>query len=302
ETHFPTFRHPSQAHSRLSCPHEDPWRSRRHQCAPRQGSQTSGRLSPTRTTKPASAGVPVPKRASFPPAARLHRPSEFAAALRGKHLARGPMFVVSTPRGTPNDPATGPRLGMVIAKRMAPLAVSRNTIKRVIRECFRQRRHELPPRELVLRLHTRIEPCSPRELKTRVRDEIETLLARSRPWSATSSLRPYVSTATSCAPGWPTTAASRPVARPMRSKRLNPTAGCAAAGSPFDASAAATRGAMAVTTRCPPNHAFMAGGRTPDDLTPPLHHIFRQAPLHSHRFAPLRFVKALWISDAPSSG
>jgi len=90
------------------------------------------------------------------------------------------MFVVSTPRGTPNDPATGPRLGMVIAKRMAPLAVSRNTIKRVIRETFRQHRHELPPRDLVFRLHTRIGPCSLRELKARVRSEIETLLDRSR--------------------------------------------------------------------------------------------------------------------------
>jgi ribonuclease P protein component len=90
------------------------------------------------------------------------------------------MFVVSTPRGILNDPATGPRLGMVIAKRMAPLAVSRNTIKRVIRETFRQRRHELPPRDLVFRLHSRIEPCSLRELKARVRDEIDTLLDRSR--------------------------------------------------------------------------------------------------------------------------
>src|SRR5690554_4455596 len=119
-------------------------------------------------------------RASFPPSARLHHPSEFAAALRGKHLARGALFVVSTPRGIQNDSSTGPRLGLVIAKRMAPLSVSRNTIKRVIRESFRQRRHELPPRDLVFRLHARIEPCSLRELKARVRDEIDTLLDRSR--------------------------------------------------------------------------------------------------------------------------
>ena len=119
-------------------------------------------------------------RASFPPAARLHRPSEFTAALRGKHLARGALFVVSTPRGPRPEHPDGPRLGMVIAKRMAPLAVSRNTIKRVIREAFRQRRHELPPCDLVFRLHARIEPCSLRELKAKVRSEVDALLDRSR--------------------------------------------------------------------------------------------------------------------------
>lgn len=119
-------------------------------------------------------------RASFPPAARLHRPSEFAAALKGKHLARGALFVVSSPREARLDTSSGPRLGMVIAKRMAPLSVSRNTIKRVIREAFRQRRHELPARDLVFRLHSRIGETSLRELKKRVREDVEALLDRSR--------------------------------------------------------------------------------------------------------------------------
>ncbi len=119
-------------------------------------------------------------RASFPPAARLHRPSEFAAALKGRPLARGALFVVSSSRDARSDTSAGPRLGMVIAKRMAPLAVTRNTIKRVIRETFRLRRHELPPRDLVFRLHTRIGECSLRELRRRVRDDVETLLDRSR--------------------------------------------------------------------------------------------------------------------------
>jgi len=176
ETHFPTLRHPSQAHSRLSCSHENPWWPRRHQRTPRQGPQAPGCL----ISLAAPNGANAPMRASFPPAARLHRPSEFAAALKGRPLARGRLFVVSSPKGPGNDPASGPRLGMVIAKRMAPLAVTRNTIKRVIREAFRQRRHELPPRDLVFRLHTRISPCSLRELKAQVRSDIESLLDRSR--------------------------------------------------------------------------------------------------------------------------
>ena len=112
-------------------------------------------------------------RASFPPSARLHRPSEFASALKGKHLARGEYFVVSTPRGPLQEHAETPRLGLIVAKRFAPLAVTRNAIKRVIREAFRQRRHELPARDMVIRLQKRIGPVSLRALKAQVRQEIE---------------------------------------------------------------------------------------------------------------------------------
>lgn len=178
ETHFSTLRHPSQAHPRLSRSHEDSWRPRRYQRAPRQGPQALGRLNGL--IRWPCAGVSVPMRASFPPTARLHRPSEFAAALKGRRLARGALFVVSTPRQTQPGSGQEARLGMVIAKRMAPLAVSRNTIKRIIREAFRQKRHELPPRDLVFRLHTRITPCSLSELKSQVRSEVDALLDRSR--------------------------------------------------------------------------------------------------------------------------
>lgn len=118
-------------------------------------------------------------RASFPPVARLHRPSEFAAALKGRRLARGALFVVSTPRQSQAEQPSQARLGMVIGKRMAPLAVSRNAIKRVIREAFRQRRHRLPARDFVFRLHSRVAPCSLRELKAQVRSEVDALLDRS---------------------------------------------------------------------------------------------------------------------------
>src|SRR5690554_616357 len=118
-------------------------------------------------------------RASYPPAARLHRPSEFAAALKDMRLARGALFVVSTPRQADAELQQHARLGMVIGKRMAPLAVSRNTIKRVIREAFRLRRHELPARDFVFRLHSRIPSGSLSQLKTQVRNEVDTLLDRS---------------------------------------------------------------------------------------------------------------------------
>ncbi|NYT37792.1 ribonuclease P protein component [Allopusillimonas soli] len=119
-------------------------------------------------------------RASFPATARLHCPSEYASALKGRRLARGALFVVMTPRdtGTEGMNASSPRLGMIIAKRFAPHAVTRNAIKRVLREAFRHKRHMLPGRDLVFRLHVRVEPSSLCELKRRVRAEADALLAR----------------------------------------------------------------------------------------------------------------------------
>lgn len=117
-------------------------------------------------------------RATFPAAARLHRPSEYASALKGKRLARGALFVVTTPRNAPADPVCA-RLGLVIAKRFAAKSVTRNAIKRIIREAFRQKRHELPPRDLVFRLHSKVGPHTLTELKKQVRSEIDVLLERS---------------------------------------------------------------------------------------------------------------------------
>lgn len=125
------------------------------------------------------AGAAAPMRATFPAAARLHRPSEYAFALKGKRLARGALFVVMTPR--PGSDATAPecaRLGLIIAKRFAPHAVTRNAIKRVIREAFRQKRHALPARDLVFRLHSKVNPLTLTELKKQVRQEVDTLLDR----------------------------------------------------------------------------------------------------------------------------
>ncbi|TCT02335.1 ribonuclease P protein component [Paralcaligenes ureilyticus] len=116
-------------------------------------------------------------RATLPQASRLHRPSEYANALKGKRIARGALFVVTTPRQVLPD-AAGARLGLIIAKRFAARAVTRNAIKRVIREAFRHRRHELPGHDLVFRLYSRVEAASLTALKKTVRLEVDTLLNR----------------------------------------------------------------------------------------------------------------------------
>lgn len=118
-------------------------------------------------------------RATFPESARLLKPAEYVNALKGKRVAKGRLFTVSTPRG-PDNPVQA-RLGLIIAKRFARRAVSRNTIKRVVRETFRQRRHGLLPRDYVFRLHSPIPQVSLRQLKSMVRIEAHALLDRLTP-------------------------------------------------------------------------------------------------------------------------
>lgn len=118
-------------------------------------------------------------RATFPATARLHRPSEYASALKGRRLARGALFVVMTPRAMPSPIEPGiARLGLIIAKRYAPQAVTRNAIKRVIRDAFRKKRHDLPARDLVFRLHSKVAHATLTQLKLAVRTEIDLLLDR----------------------------------------------------------------------------------------------------------------------------
>lgn len=133
-------------------------------------------------------------RATLPAQARLHRPSEFAAALKGRRLARGAFFIVSAASpalpSTRDEKASGKadnlpadgietslpacaRLGLVIAKRYAPRAVTRNALKRVIREAFRARRLTLPARDYVVRLQSKVAPVSLTELKRAARAEVD---------------------------------------------------------------------------------------------------------------------------------
>lgn len=118
--------------------------------------------------------------ASFPPEARLHRPCEFAAALRGKRLARGALFIVSGAVVVSQAGAALPsaRLGLVIAKRFAASAVTRNAIKRVVREAFRHTHAVLPAADYVVRLNAPVPLMSLTALKQKVRAEVDAHFAR----------------------------------------------------------------------------------------------------------------------------
>lgn len=74
------------------------------------------------------------------------------------------------------------RLGVVAAKRFAPRAVTRNTIKRVARELFRQA--ALPPIDCIVRLskpvNTKSGPATSAGLKAQLRSELMQLFASQR--------------------------------------------------------------------------------------------------------------------------
>lgn len=78
---------------------------------------------------------------TFTKSDRLLSSSEFAAVFNGAVFkASHPSFLILA---IPNV-ASHPRLGLVIAKKNVRLAKNRNLVKRLVRESFRLKQHNLP--------------------------------------------------------------------------------------------------------------------------------------------------------------
>ena len=56
------------------------------------------------------------------------------------------------------------RLGVVVAKKLAKRANTRNLVKRIARECFRRNRVVLPAVDMVVRLHAPVASATRAEL------------------------------------------------------------------------------------------------------------------------------------------
>lgn len=107
---------------------------------------------------------------------RIVKTDEFSSVFRLRPVHRSPHFVLyARPTALPQA-----RLGIVVAKRFAPRAVTRNTIKRVAREVFRQA--ALPACDCIVRLSRPVNakdgPATSSGLKARLRRELQELLAR----------------------------------------------------------------------------------------------------------------------------
>ncbi|MCI3207132.1 ribonuclease P protein component [Pandoraea capi] len=99
----------------------------------------------------------------FPKAARLLKTDEFSSVFSLRPLRRSAHFVLymrwreDAPDTSADATPQEGRIGIVVGKKHAPRAVTRNLIKRQAREMFRQRRAALAGWDFVLRLTRRFD-------------------------------------------------------------------------------------------------------------------------------------------------
>jgi len=106
---------------------------------------------------------------------RIVKTDEFSSVFRLRPAQKSAHFVLYTRR----NELPHARLGVVVAKRFAPRAVTRNTIKRVTRELFRN--SALPAIDCVVRLSRAVNakdcPATTAKLKAELRAELVRLFA-----------------------------------------------------------------------------------------------------------------------------
>ena len=106
---------------------------------------------------------------------RIVKTDEFSSVFRLRPAQKTTHFVLYTRL----NQLPHARLGVVVAKRFAPRAATRNTIKRVTRELFRI--SALPPIDCVVRLSRAVNskdgPASTAQLKAELRIELMRLFA-----------------------------------------------------------------------------------------------------------------------------
>ncbi len=85
---------------------------------------------------------------TFPRELRLIKTDEFSSVFNFRKRISGPHFAIHYQFNA----LTHPRLGMVVGKKVAKLSVSRNYMRRVIRQLFRLHQHDLGHVDLVVRV------------------------------------------------------------------------------------------------------------------------------------------------------
>ena len=115
----------------------------------------------------------------FARARRIVKTDEFSSVFRLRPAHKTAHFVLYTRI----NELPHARLGVVVAKRFAPRAATRNTIKRVTRELFRVT--ALPPIDCVVRLSKAVNgkdgPATTAKLKAELRLELLRLFASQKP-------------------------------------------------------------------------------------------------------------------------
>jgi ribonuclease P protein component len=108
-----------------------------------------------------AAGASERLRLRLPPQRRLRRKVDFDAVYaRGRRTGNDYFVVVARANA-----ADGPRLGLAVATKAVGNSVQRNRIRRLIRESFRLRQHELPAWDLVVSARSRVRGVASAELR-----------------------------------------------------------------------------------------------------------------------------------------
>lgn len=110
----------------------------------------------------------IPVRPKLPREARLTGGRYFTGAFPDKRYGRYFVVLART-----NPDAVAARLGVVAGKQAAPGSVTRNRMKRMMREVFRQQRYRLQPLDYIVRLRR---AAAPGEIE-QARHELEKLLS-----------------------------------------------------------------------------------------------------------------------------
>jgi len=154
EADLSAFENAPQAHARFSCAQPDPRRAGSAARSPGQGAVAIERLS--------SGSATLPRRA------RLLRREHYVEALAAGRTRTQRYFTLYV---RPNGESLA-RIGIITSKRVAPRAVDRNRMKRLVREAFRSMRQQLQGVDIVVQLRR----CPPRSATATARAEVARLL------------------------------------------------------------------------------------------------------------------------------
>jgi ribonuclease P protein component len=156
EAHLSAEQDPSQTNSRISRAHGKQRRSPGSVASPRQGPQASDSL-----VSCLANGATI-RRLPFRPRQRIRSTAEFDTVYKTGRRAGDSYFGVVFRA----NQAGAARLGMSVSVRSIGSAVSRNRLRRLIRESFRHQQHALPHIDIVITARPAARGAAPEELRT----------------------------------------------------------------------------------------------------------------------------------------
>lgn len=122
---------------------------------------------------------------SLPKQAKLIKTDDFSSVFNLRKRIASPYLVM---RFKPNL-LNRPRLGLIVAKKTAKLAVKRNYMRRVLRELFRLNQHNLPSIDLVIQAQKTFEKTDFNQVKQEFEQLMLKLIAKNTENSSKNTVK-----------------------------------------------------------------------------------------------------------------